>query len=189
MIDVQNTRLEDVKVFCPKVYGDNRGSFMELYNHKALSDFGITGLFVQDNLSTSQRGVLRGVHTQIKYPQSKIVTCLQGAIFDVAVDCRLDSPTFGMWYGEILSAGNRKQLYIPVGVAHGFLALEYTVVYMKVSTHYVPGDEIGFRWDDNGVGIKWPIPEDMTLTFADKDLHWKGFREMIAELTSLRNNL
>ena len=114
---------------------------MELWNETQLKQVGIDEVFVQDNVSTSIKGVLRGVHTQIKYPQAKIVACLQGQIFDVAVDCRVDSPSYGMWHGEFLSGENRKQLYIPAGVAHGFLTLEDAMVYMKVTTHYVPGEE------------------------------------------------
>lgn len=188
MVEIYNTRIDEVKVLYPKVFEDNRGSFMELYNYRALMENGIVHKFVQDNLSTSKQWVLRGVHTQIKHPQAKLITCLHGAIFDVAVDCRTTSPTFGKWYGETLSADNHKQIYLPAGVAHGYFALEDSTVYMKVDTHYTPGDEIGFRWDDVEVGVKWPIPEGINPIFADKDIHWKCFREMIADLTTLRNN-
>lgn len=184
----QITNVVGVQVLCPKLFGDNRGSFMELWNVTQLKQVGIDEVFVQDNVSTSIKGVLRGVHTQIKYPQAKIVACLQGQIFDVAVECRVDSPSYGMWHGEFLSGENRKQLYIPAGVAHGFLTLEDAMVYMKVTTHYVPGDEIGFRWDDANVNIAWPIPGNMKLTFAEKDLTWKNFKGMMDELTILRQN-
>ncbi len=180
------TNIEGVRVLCPCAFVDNRGSFMELWNEKVLAKVGINDNFVQDNLSTSVKGVLRGVHTQIKYPQSKIVACLQGSIFDVAVDCRVASPTFGKWHGELLTGENCKQLYLPKGVAHGFLTLEDAMVYMKVSTHYTPGDEIGFKWDDEKVGIDWPIPSDMELIFADKDLMWKGFEGAMEDLKRLR---
>lgn len=178
-----DTSINGVKVFCLDVFGDNRGSFLELWNNKVLRESGVQDVFVQDNISTSVKGVLRGVHTQKKFPQAKIVSCLSGKIFDVAVDCRKGSSTFGQWYGEILSAQNHKQLYLPAGVAHGFLALEDTMVHMKVTTHYVPGDEIGFIWNDETVGISWPIPEDLELIFADKDLHWPDFNEMVAQMT------
>lgn len=184
----QITNVVGVQVLCPKLFGDNRGSFMELWNVTQLKQVGIDEVFVQDNVSTSIKGVLRGVHTQIKYPQAKIVACLQGQIFDVAVDCRVDSPSYGMWHGEILSGENHKQIYIPAGVAHGFLTLEDAMVYMKVTTHYTPGDEIGFLWNDPDVGIKWPIAEIVDLIFADKDLQWKSFQNMMSELTELRQN-
>lgn len=187
-METQLTNLVGVQVLCPKLFGDNRGSFMELWNVTQLKQVGIDEVFVQDNVSTSIKGVLRGVHTQIKYPQAKIVACLQGLIFDVAVDCRVDSPSYGMWHGEFLSGENRKQLYIPAGVAHGFLTLEDAMVYMKVTTHYTPGDEIGFLWNDPDVGIKWPITENVDLIFADKDLQWKNFQDMMSELTELRQN-
>lgn len=184
-----DTCVMGVKVLCPPFFGDNRGSFMELCNQKSLDDIGIEDHFVQDNISTSQKGVLRGVHTQIKFPQAKIVACLKGSIFDVAVDCRQDSPSYGKWFGEILSEENHKQLYLPAGVAHGFLALEDTMVYMKVSTHYTPGDEIGFAWNDGDVGISWPIPHGMKLTFAEKDLKWKSFKDAMSDLNSYRQTL
>ena len=175
---VYNTRVDGVKVLCPKVFGDNRGLFMELWNKCVLEDAGIYDTFVQDNISTSLRGVLRGVHTQLLYPQAKIVSCLKGIIYDVAVDCRKDSPTFGKWYGELLTEENRRQMYLPAGVAHGFLTLENAMVYMKVTTHYTPGDEIGFKWDDPMVDISWPVPKGMNLVFAEKDLKWAAFEDM-----------
>lgn len=175
--------IKGVKVFCPDVFGDNRGSFMELWNNQVLRESGVEDVFVQDNISTSVKGVLRGVHTQRSFPQAKIVSCLSGKIFDVAVDCRKGSSTFGQWHGEILSAQNRKQLYLPSGVAHGFLALEDAMVHMKVTTHYVPGDEIGFRWDDETIGISWPISKELELIFADKDLRWPGFNDMVDQIT------
>lgn len=183
MIKQLDTPIIGVKVLCPEVFGDNRGTFMELWNNRVLRDIGIKNLFVQDNISMSVKGVLRGVHTQRKFPQAKIVSCLNGKIFDVAVDCRTGSLTFGKWYGEMLSAQNHKQLYLPTGVAHGFLTLEDAMVHMKVTTHYVPGDEIGFRWDDETIGISWPIPKEMNLIFADKDLQWPDFNEMIVQMT------
>lgn len=183
MIKQFDTPIIGVKVLSPDVFGDNRGSFMELWNNQVLRDVGIKDLFVQDNISTSVKGVLRGVHTQRDFPQAKIVSCLSGEIFDVAVDCRTGSSTFGKWYGEILSFQNRKQLYLPPGVAHGFLALDDAMVHMKVTTHYVPGDEIGFRWDDETIGISWPISKEMDLIFADKDLQWPDFNEMVVQMT------
>lgn len=182
MMKLFDTPIAGVKILYPEVFGDNRGSFMELWNNQVLKKAGISDIFIQDNISTSVKGVLRGVHTQKKFPQAKIVTCLKGEIFDVAVDCRKDSPTLGKWYGEILSATNHKQIYLPAGVAHGFLVQEDAIVHMKVTTYYVPDDEIGFRWDDESVGIVWPTSKCKNMIFADKDLKWNGFAEMIAQL-------
>ena len=185
-MQVISTSVDGVKVLCPKRFEDNRGTFMELWNEDALFKANINDTFVQDNLSTSQKGVLRGVHTQMRFPQSKIVVCLQGEIFDVVVDCRIDSPSFGKWHGEFLSGNNHKQLYIPTGIAHGFLTLNDAMVYMKVSTHYIPGDEIGFLWNDSEIGIDWPNLDDIKLIFADKDLKWVNFKSMIHELSKLK---
>ncbi len=184
-MNIFSTRVEGVKVLCPKVFSDDRGSFMELWNKKVLSEAGIEEQFVQDNISTSSKGVLRGVHTQLFFPQAKIVSCLKGMIYDVAVDCRRNSPTYGKWYGELLTEENRRQMLLPAGVAHGFLTLENAMVHMKVTTHYTPGDEIGFRWNDDMVNISWPIPVGMDLIFADKDLQWKGFDEMMSIIDTI----
>ena len=187
-MEITETRIKGVKVLRPKAHGDNRGTFMELWNDESLHGIGIVDEFIQDNLSTSIKGVLRGVHTQIKFPQSKLVACLRGKIFDVAVDCRVDSPSFGKWHGEILSSDNHRQLYLPAGVAHGFLALEDAMVYMKVTTHYTAGDEIGFLWNDCEVGIEWPCMGDMKPILADKDMKWRNFKDMISQLSEYRKN-
>lgn len=178
MITIVDTNIDGVKVLQPKVFGDNRGSFMELWNEQSLHEHGIEECWVQDNISTSVKGVLRGVHTQLLHPQAKIVSCLKGVIWDVAVDARPDSKTFGKWHGELLAEDTRKQLYLPEGVAHGFLSLADAMVWMKVTTHYTPGDEVGFIWNDPSVGIDWPTL-DSDYIFADKDLKWGGFGEMI----------
>lgn len=181
----KDTCIDGVKVLCPKVFGDKRGSFMELWNEATLAEVGIKDVFVQDNISTSVRGVLRGVHTQLRFPQAKIVACLEGEIWDVAVDMRPGSKTFGKWHGELLSAENRRQLYLPEGVAHGFLTMADATVWMKVATHYTPGDEIGFRWDDPTVGIDWPRM-DGELTLAEKDLIWDGFAKAMEKVKQYR---
>ena len=183
---VLSTKIEGVKVLIPKVFGDNRGAFLEIWNEKTYQDIGLPDEFVQDNISTSIKGVLRGVHTQLKYPQSKVVSCLSGCIYDVAVDCRIDSPTFGQWYGEILSAENRRMLYIPDGVAHGFYTMEDAIVLMKVTTHYMPGDEIGFMWNDITVGIEWPLFEGLEPVLAEKDQRWSCFDEMMKIISQYR---
>ena len=172
------------KVFTPSLFGDNRGLFYEMWNQSAFINNGIDYVFVQDTISTSLKGVLRGIHTQLKYPQAKIVSCLGGAIFDVAVDCRPQSPTLGKWYGEVLSQDNHKQLLIPEGVAHGFYTLEDAMVFMKVTTHYTPGDEIGFMWNDSEVGIEWP--HGINPILAEKDKKWGSFSDMIKVLEDYR---
>ena len=185
-MDFFPVKIKDAKVLTPHLFTDTRGDFMELYNQNALNKEGIQDVFVQDNISSSIKGVLRGVHTQRKWPQAKIVVCLKGAIYDVIVDCRVDSPTFGNWYGEILTADNHKQLYIPQGVAHGYYALSETTILMKVTTHYIPGDEIGFKWDDESIGIDWPFDCDLEPILAEKDKNWGSFNEMMKLLEKYR---
>ena len=185
-MDIFPVKIKDAKVLTPQLFTDTRGDFMELYNQNALNKEGIHDVFVQDNISSSIKGVLRGVHTQLKWPQAKIVACLRGAIWDVIVDCRLNSPTFGNWYGEVLSSDNRKQLYIPQGVAHGYYAISDATILMKVTTHYTPGDEIGFRWDDNSIGIDWPLDCSSHPILAEKDKNWGSFKNMMEMLSQYR---
>lgn len=171
----------------PKVFVDERGCFSELYNRKEYESCGIDDLFIQDNISISERGVLRGVHTQLLNPQAKIVACLCGRIFDVAVDCRPQSPTFRNWYGVELSGENHKQIYLPIGVAHGFYTIERATVFMKVTTHYMAGDEVGFLWNDSEVGIEWP--QGIVPILAEKDTRWEGFNEMMKKIENTDNRL
>lgn len=183
---VQSTKIKDVKLLTPKTFIDNRGSFMEAWNSTTFNDIGIPDSFIQDNVSTSIKGVLRGVHTQLMFPQSKIVYCLSGRIYDVAVDCRVNSLSYGQWYGEILSAENRKMMYIPEGVAHGYYTIEDATIFMKVSTHYTHGDEIGFKWNDSKIGINWPIDSVDEPILAEKDLKWGSYDDMMDILTQYR---
>lgn len=142
----------------PAAYPDARGSFMETYSRKRYAAFGIGCEFVQDNVSRSKRGVIRGLHYQLKNPQAKLIQVIEGAIFDVAVDIRKASPTFGQWAGIELSAENRKQLFIPAGFAHGFSVLgEGAVVHYKCSDFYTPGDEYGVHYADPALGINWRV--------------------------------
>jgi len=151
----------------PTVFPDNRGFFMETYHQGRYADGGIDATFVQDNYSHSQRGTLRGLHYQLRHAQAKLIYVINGEIFDVAVDIRRGSPTFGHWVGETLSAENRRQIYIPPGFAHGFCVVseEADVIY-KCSDFYAPGDEYGISWADPEVAIAWPL-EDVVL--SDKD--------------------
>lgn len=156
-ITVTKTPLKDVLVIEPKVHGDERGYFMETYSERDLAEYGINVRFVQDNQSRSTKGVLRGMHYQKQYSQDKIVRAIKGRIFDVAIDLRKDSETYGKWYGIELSEDNKKQLYIGKGFAHGFLVLsDIAEICYKTSDFYHPEDEAGIAWNDPSVGIEWP---------------------------------
>jgi dTDP-4-dehydrorhamnose 3,5-epimerase len=157
-MNVFPTSLPDVALIAPRVFPDPRGFFMETWQAERYRKADIPGPFVQDNYSYSSRGVLRGLHYQLKHPQGKLVYVFQGEVFDVAVDIRHGSPTFGRWVGEILSGDNHHQMYIPPGFAHGFCVLSETAhVLYKCTDFYTPGDEYGLRWDDPSLGIAWPV--------------------------------
>jgi len=177
-ITVETCEIEGLKVIMPAVHGDSRGYFMETYQYEDFKAAGIPEIFVQDNQSASRRGVLRGLHFQIEHPQDKLVRVIKGEVFDVAVDLRRGSKTFGKWYGTILSEENKKQLFVPKGFAHGFLVLsDYAEFCYKCSDYYHPGDEGGLAYNDPDIGVEWPIPEDMELIFSDRDTKWSGIRE------------
>ena len=166
----KKTELEGVYVIEPTVYGDNRGYFMETYNEKDFFDNGLKYKFVQDNQSSSKKGVLRGLHFQKTYPQAKLVRVLKGEVFDVAVDLRKNSPTFGKWVGVILSEENKKQFMIPRGFAHGFLVTsDYAEFSYKCDDFYHPEDEGGLLYNDSDVGIEWPFTENVILSEKDKN--------------------
>lgn len=155
---VHPCELEGLLLIEPDVFGDSRGFFLESYNRRRYRDAGIDFEFVQDNFSLSRRGTLRGMHFQNPQPQGKLVSVCQGEVFDVAVDIRRDSPTFGRWFGVTLSAENRRQLFVPPGFAHGFVVTsEQALFHYKCTDFYAPKSELGFRWDDPDVGIKWPV--------------------------------
>ena len=169
-IKVKKCEIEGLAVIEPEVHKDNRGYFVETYNQKDMEEAGLDLNFVQDNQSMSTRGVLRGLHRQINYPQGKLVRVIKGEVFDVAVDLREGSETYGQWHGEILSAENMKQFYIPMGFAHGFLVLSDEAEFCyKVTDFYHPGDELGIMWNDPDIGVEWPIPDDMEIILSDKD--------------------
>jgi dTDP-4-dehydrorhamnose 3,5-epimerase len=159
MLEVQETSLPGVLVLRPKVFGDARGFFLESWNQREFeAAVGAPVEFVQDNHSRSAQGVLRGLHYQLPHPQGKLVRVVQGEVFDVAVDLRRGSPTFGRWVGEILSAENQRQLWIPQGFAHGFLVLSGQAEFLyKATDYYHPEAERCVRWDDPAVGIAWPL--------------------------------
>ena len=157
MIKVTKCPIEGLLILEPTVYRDERGNFMETYNQKELKDLGIDAVFVQDNQSMSFRGVIRGLHFQKHFPQAKLVRVTSGEVFDVAVDLRKDSKTYGKWFGITLSAFNKKQLYIPEGFAHGFLAISnIATVQYKCTNVYHKEDQYGLAWNDPDVGIEWP---------------------------------
>ncbi|GAP11613.1 dTDP-4-dehydrorhamnose 3,5-epimerase [Bellilinea caldifistulae] len=163
-------RIADVILIEPRLFGDQRGFFMETYQQKVFAEHGITAQFVQDNHSGSRRGTLRGLHYQIRQAQGKLVRVVTGEIFDVAVDLRRSSPTFGQWVGEILSAENKRQLWIPPGFAHGFYVIsEWAEVVYKASDFYAPHWDRTLLWNDPTVGIAWPLREGVELLISEKD--------------------
>ena len=141
----------------PQVFSDDRGFLMESYNEKEFIEKGLLAHFVQDNEAYSKKNVLRGFHVNFKHPQAKLIRVIDGEIYDVVIDLRDNSETYKKWYGVILSAKNRKQLYIPEGFGHGYLALTDVRILFKVSTHWIAGDEIGFAWNSKEFNIDWPI--------------------------------
>lgn len=177
-IKVTKCPIEGLCIIEPTVFGDERGYFMETYNQNDMKEAGLDMVFVQDNQSASKKGVLRGLHFQKKYPQGKLVRVVNGAVFDVAVDLRKGSKTYGQWYGVELTAENKKQFYIPEGFAHGFFVRsEYAEFCYKCTDFYHPNDEGGIKWDDPEIGIEWNIPEGTELTISEKDRNWKGISE------------
>ncbi len=179
-ITVETCEIEGLKVITPAVFGDERGYFMETYNYNDYKEAGIDQVFVQDNQSASKKGVLRGLHFQINYPQDKLVRVLKGEVYDVAVDLRKGSKTFGKWHGVLLSEENKKQFFIPKNFAHGFLVLsDYAEFAYKCTDFYHPNDEGGLFYADEEIGVKWPIPEGMELILSEKDKKWGGIKEYL----------
>lgn len=166
-MNVDRTPLEGLLVITPKVLGDERGFFLETFHAGRYAEHGVTGPFVQDNWSRSARGILRGLHFQHPNDQGKLVWVVSGSVFDVAVDVRRGSPTFGRWFGVELSASNKKQLWLPPGFAHGFCALEDAHFTYKCTAVYSPQSELGVRWNDPAIGIDWPV-KDPTLSAKDQ---------------------
>jgi dTDP-4-dehydrorhamnose 3,5-epimerase len=146
----------------PKIFGDARGFFLETWNQHRYREAGVAAEFVQDNVSFSRRGILRGLHFQNPKPQGKLIQVLQGEVFDVAVDIRRSSPTFGKWHGLRLSGENKHQFYIPAGFAHGFAVLSETALFQyKCTEFYAPANELALRWDDPDIGIEWPLKDPL----------------------------
>jgi dTDP-4-dehydrorhamnose 3,5-epimerase len=164
------TSLPDVMIIEPRVFEDARGFFMETWEARKFAVSGISATFVQDNHSSSRRWVLRGLHYQIRQPQGKLVRVTHGEAFDVAVDLRRSSPTFGKWVGEYLSDSNRKMMWVPPGFAHGFLVMSERVEFMyKCTDYYAPEHERALLWNDPAIGIEWPLPVGVEPIVSDKD--------------------
>ena len=174
-LTVETCEIEGLKIITPEIRWDERGYFIETYQYNDFKEIGIDRQFLQDNQSSSTKGVLRGLHFQIKHPQAKLVRVLQGEVYDVAVDIRKESKTYGKWFGVRLSAENKKQFFIPEDFAHGFLVLsDYVVFAYKCTDVYHPNDESGIFWNDPDIGIEWPIPEGLELIMVDRDKNWGG---------------
>lgn len=194
-IKVEKCPIEGLYIIEPAVHGDERGYFMETYNQNDMHEAGLDMVFVQDNQSMSVKGVLRGLHYQKQYPQGKLVRVVKGAVFDVAVDLRVNSKTYGQWYGVELTADNKKQFYISEGFAHGFLVLSDEAEFCyKCTDFYHPGDEGGLAWNDPDIGIEWPqlcgeykgspsaegyyLEDGTPLNLSEKDQKWLGFKDV-----------
>ena len=177
-ITVTPCDIEGLYVIEPTVFKDERGYFVETYNQNDMKEAGLDIVFVQDNQSMSTRGVLRGLHFQKQFPQGKLVRVVRGKVFDVAVDLRSDSKTYGKWFGVELSAENMKQFYIPEGFAHGFLVLSDEAEFCyKCTDFYHPGDEGGLAWNDPEIGVEWPLEEGVDLIISEKDQKCKGLKD------------
>jgi dTDP-4-dehydrorhamnose 3,5-epimerase len=175
-MNIKETKLQGLLVLEPDVFGDQRGYFLEMYNRTRYSDAGISKNFVQDNISFSKKGVLRGLHFQHPQPQGKLVQVISGSVLDVAVDIRSGSATFGNWHGEILSDENHKQLYIPEGFAHGFCVLSETAIFhYKCTDFYNPAAEGGIIWNDPDIGIEWPVGEPVV---SGKDAKYPRLKDI-----------
>lgn len=181
-INIKECGIEGLFTVEPEIHSDSRGFFVETYNRRDYVAAGLDAEFVQTNLSYSSAGVLRGLHFQTRKPQAKLVSVVSGAAFDVAVDIRPGSTTFGKWYGALLTMENLRCLYIPEGLAHGFYAMkDGTVVQYMVSDYYDPGGEGGIAYDDPGLSIDWPIPLGMPPMLSERDRQWPNLVEWIEQ--------
>lgn len=181
-ITVETCEIEGLKVITPTVFGDERGYFVETYHYNDFKEAGIDTTFVQDNQSASKKGVLRGLHFQKNFPQDKLVRVIKGEVYDVAVDLRPGSQTFGKWHGVFLSEENKKQFFVPKGFAHGFLVLsDYAEFCYKCSDFYHPNDEGGIAYNDPEIGVEWPVSEGMELIMSEKDTKWGGLSAYVQD--------
>ena len=177
--NITETDFEGVYIIEPTVHKDHRGYFVKTYDEEEFKEKGLDLTFVQDDQSCSSKGVLRGLHFQKEHPQGKLVRVVRGKVFDVGVDLRKNSKTYGKWIGAVLSDENKKQLFLPKGFAHGLLALEDNSIFVyKVDEFYYPGDEDGLKYNDEDINIKWPLDEIEEIIITDKDKSWKSFKEL-----------
>jgi len=177
-MQIITTPIPDVLVLEPRVFGDERGFFFESWNQREFARLGLPAHFVQDNHSKSARGILRGLHYQTQQVQGKLVRVVAGEVFDVAVDMRRDSPTLGRWAGALLSAANRRMMWIPPGFAHGFYVTADSAEFVyKCTDFYAPEHEVALRWDDPAIGIPWPLVDGQPPLLSAKDAAGLGFAE------------
>lgn len=182
-ITVTKCPIEGLYVIEPTVFQDERGYFVETYNQNDMKEAGLDMEFVQDNQSMSTKGILRGLHFQKEHPQGKLVRAIRGRVYDVAVDIRKNSETYGQWYGIELSAENKKQFYVSEGFAHGYLVLSEEAEFCyKVTDFYHPGDEGGIAWNDKDIQIDWPLPES-EITLNERDSNWKPLKDTKVHFT------
>jgi len=180
-----NTTIKDLYIIEPALFEDHRGYFMETYNQRVFAEAGLNLCFVQDNQSSSKKGVLRGLHFQYKHPQGKLVRVLSGEVFDVAVDLRNGSETFGKWYGIRLSGQNKRMFYVPEGFAHGFVVLSDKAEFSyKCTDFYYPDDEGGLLWNDPSIGIEWPSEIMHMISLSEKDSKLNSLQEIKDKLVS-----
>lgn len=180
------TKIKDVYIVEPTLFGDARGYFMETYNYDEFCKAGLSMKFVQDNQSCSKKGVLRGLHFQVNHPQGKLVRVIKGEVFDVAVDLRKNSKTFGQWTGVKLNDENKRQFYIPEGFAHGFLVLSDTAEFVyKCTNFYDPQDDSGIMWNDKDIGIDWPLEENAQVLLSEKDKKQQTFKNYVEKMKSI----
>jgi dTDP-4-dehydrorhamnose 3,5-epimerase len=173
------TPIKDLLIIETKIFKDDRGFFIESYNLRDFEEIGLDLKFVQDNISKSKKGVLRGLHFQLKHPQRKLVRVISGRVYDVAVDLRVNSPTFGRWFGIELTREDGLAFYIPGGFAHGFLTLEdNTYFFYKCTEFYYPDDDLGVIWNDPEINVSWPLEGIRELIISDKDKRLPSFREV-----------
>lgn len=174
---VSNCKLNDILVIEPDVHSDQRGFFMEIWNLRKLAESGINANFVQENHSRSKQGTLRGLHYQIRHPQGKLLRAIRGEVYDVAVDLRQSSSTFGKWHGIVLSESNKKILWVPEGFAHGFMALsDFAELQYSCTDYYSPEYERCIKYDDADLAIAWPFPKGIELIISAKDIDGKAFK-------------
>lgn len=172
--------IEGLYLIQPTVFGDSRGYFLETYNYNDFKELGLDMVFVQDNQSSSTKGVLRGLHYQKEHTQGKLVRVISGEVFDAVVDIRKNSKTYGQWFGTVLSAEKKNMMYVPEGFAHGFYVLSDTAEFLyKCTDFYDPTSEAGVMWNDKTINIDWPIPEGVTPTVSDKDTKHPNFSDDI----------